>query len=931
MRPRRTLVLLAALLALPAGASASPAQPALRDGGWVLNGDVNAVARQGSTLYVGGSFTYAGPDTGYAAALDPSTGALSGAFPRISGPVYAATADGAGGYFLGGLFSSPRTNVLHVLASGALDPSFSASTNGEVDALAFSPSTNRLYLGGQFTSVNGTGRAALAAVDASSGLLSAWDAGLVANVSGPRVNALATAGGIVYAGGLFQRASGTTSVNFGAFNESDAARTGGAVSLNGEVRAVAVDSANVYAGGDFTTESGSSFNRLVAFSRGGVVRQTWNPGADSTVRALVTGGGRIYAGGDFSVIASLTRPGVASITTSGTGDTSFNAGAAATPVHGLARSGSNLYLAGGFSGTVGGASRTRLAVVSSVTGSSAGFASASAPATVRAIAASGDTVVAGGTASTFDGSARTNLAAFDLATGALTSWAPTANGVVRALATTATRIYAGGDFTSVGSPTAARNRLAAFTTAGAPDTAFDASADASVRALAIDGSALYAGGSFTTIGGGSHARIASLSQSSGAANASFTGGFDSAVRALAVTASRLYAGGDFANFTTGGSTARSRLAAVDRTSGALVGAFAPGTTDASVNALAVNAAGDRLYVGGAFATLSGSARIGLGQLDAGGAPTSTFSADLTGGSASVSALAVGGTTLYVGGSFTEIGGSSRLNLAAVDGTTGGTTAWSANADAAVLALAASTSGLHAGGSFTAIGGDARRGLALFGPEVPVNLVAPTLTGAATSGGTVSCAPGTWRDASSFAYAWQLDGRAIPNASAATYTLDGSEEGAELACVVTATNDSGTATARAALTVPISGANGSRGPAGAAGSAGATGPTGATGATGAKGAKGAAGRNATVTCTPTKTKQLGRRYVVTISCKVVFGSKSLRSTGGSARLVRAGRTAARGTLVSGRLALRAARRVPHGSYTLVVSRRGKVVRRMMITL
>jgi hypothetical protein len=70
----------------------------------------------------------------------------------------------------------------------------------------------------------------------------------------------------------------------------------------------------------------------------------------------------------------------------------------------------------------------------------------------------------------------------------------------------------------------------------------------------------------------------------------------------------------------------------------------------------------------------------------------------------VFALAVPGSTVYAGGSFSSIGRESRSNIAALDATTGAAAAWNPNANDSVLALAVAGSTVYAGGSFSSIGG-----------------------------------------------------------------------------------------------------------------------------------------------------------------------------------------------------------------------------------
>ncbi|MDO9355516.1 MAG: hypothetical protein Q7T55_17575, partial [Solirubrobacteraceae bacterium] len=104
--------------------------------------------------------------------------------------------------------------------------------------------------------------------------------------------------------------------------------------------------------------------------------------------------------------------------------------------------------------------------------------------------------------------------------------------------------------------------------------------------------------------------------------------------------------------------------------------------------------------------------------------------------------------------------------------------------------------------------------------------------------------------------------------------------------------------------------GSNGLNGAAGSNGGPGANGAAGPAGPAGATGKAGRDATVTC-----KVQGSK---TVKCTVSYGSKSTKS---AARLVKNGKTVARGTVsTKGALTLKATSRLSKGTYTLVA--RGK---------
>jgi hypothetical protein len=71
---------------------------------------------------------------------------------------------------------------------------------------------------------------------------------------------------------------------------------------------------------------------------------------------------------------------------------------------------------------------------------------------------------------------------------------------------------------------------------------------------------------------------------------------------------------------------------------------------------------------------------------------------------------------------------------------------------------------------------------------PANDVPPAIPASAKVGDTVSCSPGTWTGAPSFAYAWLRNGAQVATGQA--YTLAGADGGQAVVCRVTATNVNG---------------------------------------------------------------------------------------------------------------------------------------------
>ncbi len=134
-------------------------------------------------------------------------------------------------------------------------------------------------------------------------------------------------------------------------------------------------------------------------------------------------------------------------------------------------------------------------------------------------------------------------------------------------------------------------------------------------------------------------------------------------------------------------------------------AGSPGYIDPpAVTAMAVR--GDRVYVGGGFREIGGVERENMGCVDAQTGAVLDWNPG-THVDGYVSALAICDRTVFVGGFFSSLGGQPRNNLAAVNATTGAVMPWQANASASVLALLVRGDTLFVGGEFDWIAGSTR--------------------------------------------------------------------------------------------------------------------------------------------------------------------------------------------------------------------------------
>lgn len=90
-------------------------------------------------------------------------------------------------------------------------------------------------------------------------------------------------------------------------------------------------------------------------------------------------------------------------------------------------------------------------------------------------------------------------------------------------------------------------------------------------------------------------------------------------------------------------------------------------------------------------------------------------------------------------------------------------------------------------------------------KLPVNSVAPAITGNAWQGATLTCSSGTWSNTpDSYAYQWNRDGTAIIGATGSTRVLALADVGKAMSCTVTAVNSNVPAVATSAATAAVLG-------------------------------------------------------------------------------------------------------------------------------
>lgn len=658
---------------------------------WETSGTVYAMTLSGTTLYVGGTFTYVGPANGTGTAIDLSTGEIpAGVSPLkiTGGSVNAVAPDGSGGWYIGGTFTQiggvARNRIARLNSDGSLH-SWNPDSSSDIYSIVVSGTT--VYVGGTFTNIGGQTRNRIAALDATVNTLNAtsWNPN-----SNNTVRTLAISGTTIYAGGEFTTIGGQTRNRIAAINTSTGLATTWNPDANNAVYTLAISGNTVYAGGTFNGIGGQVRNYIAALDTTIDANNAtpWNPNASGQVYALAISGTRVYAGGTYTSIGGQSRSNLAALDSAVNTNNalSWNPAPDGSVVNAITVTGTNVYVGGDFI-NIGGVARDRIAAIDETTGNATSWISG-ANNTVYALATDGTKLYAGGIFSMSTGRSRNRVAAIDTTTGKATSWNPNSGGAVRAIVVSGSTVYLGGQFTTMGGQT--RNRIAAVDATTGALANWNPNAGNTVFDMALSGTTLFAGGQFATIGGQTRQFVAALDTTVDTNNATaWSCNAVNTVFTIAVSGTTLYAGG---NFTTIGGQARNRIAAISTTTGVPT-SWNP-NANFTVNRIVV--LGSTVYAGGAFTTIGGQSRNNIAALDASTGLATTWNPNANN---PVDSLAIVGSTAYIGGEFTMINGQSRSYLAAVDTTTAAVGSLSLALNGYAYALINSGSLLYTGGDF----------------------------------------------------------------------------------------------------------------------------------------------------------------------------------------------------------------------------------------
>jgi len=667
---------------------------------------VLAVANLGDTVIIGGTFSRVGRLTGGGAQVDRLSGALAGPSPKVSGTVLAVVSDGHEGWFMGGDFNAvgglARRNLAHVLRDGRVSP-WAPNPDGSVKALALGSGT--LYVGGDFSIIAGRPRSRLAAFEASFGRLTGWNP----QVSGvgylsTEVLAIAVEGDRVFIGGDFATVNAVPRLNLAAIES----RRGLALPWNpapdARVEALAVAGETLYVGGPFGHVGGVLRRSLAAIDATTAEVQGWDPnvqnaiaddGFATTVSSIAICQGRVVIGGHFSLVGDAIRGGLAELDLVTGKALAWNPNPidpaeliTAPFVYSVVADGADVLVGGLFSNLDGGA-RDNAAAIDVANAGLRGW-NPSPDRAVHALAVASNRVYIGGEFGIMGSVPRGQLAAFDSKSGSLLEWRHDVLGFyVDALSVLGSKVYCGGYFFSIDGE--ARGHVAAFDMIGGGLLAWNPNADGPVSSIAATDSGVYVAGQFRHVGGVNRSYAGAVDPTTGNATA-WAPLVDDIVNVVLPRDSVVFLGGWF---TSVNGAPRPRLAAVDTGSGDVT----PWNPSGCGPVFSLAFAKDTVFAAGSFNS-NGSCSYGVAAFD-----------ELTGASAwvaptdaQINAIVCDSQTVYVGGSFTRVSGEDRGTLAALS-RRGEVLDWGSASDGVVWTLEMGDRTVFAGGSFERVGLD----------------------------------------------------------------------------------------------------------------------------------------------------------------------------------------------------------------------------------
>ena len=460
----------------------------LASASFTIPGLVYTVAVSGDTVFIGGNFTRIRTTSTIrnriAAVTKGGTPTALSWNPNISADWYDNSVYNKPEVFslevsdslvyAGGTFNlvggNRRHNLVAINRSDGLISSFDphiadystiASENGVYTLLL---DNNKIFAGGQFSSVNGVTRKAIAAINLLNNTVTDWNPKLNTEWGwDPTVSTIAHHGSNVFIGGdidsvgdQYRRAFVTVDNTTGLPTNFLASST-----FNTLVTLLRVQDDKLFISANFSTIGDSVRNRLACIDLLTEQVTAWNPqiggfSGYETVNSIAFSGSTIYLGGGFETVQGVSRSRLAAVDDVFGIPTSWdpnNGNASGLAAYNLKIANSAVYLAGTFS-QVGSEFRNGLASIDfngNVLPWNPNVIHSFDIARVYDIDIAGSTLYAGGNFTSVNGLSRRGIAAIDINSGTPTNWVPAILGELRSVIVNQTdkNVYLGGYFETI--------------------------------------------------------------------------------------------------------------------------------------------------------------------------------------------------------------------------------------------------------------------------------------------------------------------------------------------------------------------------------------------------------------------------------------------------------------------------------------------------
>lgn len=298
-----------------------------------------------------------------------------------------------------------------------------------------------------------------------------WEAA----VSGSQVSALVVQNDRLYVAGEFQSINQIPRRRLAALNPTNGIVLPFTAHANSTINALSIDASRIIAGGQFSSFGGQIRSNLVAFDFSTGAATAWAPATDGPVTALDANANAIFVGGQFTAMNSSNLYCLAALDTATGTNLAFDAKLGHSkfpsrlPLYTLARSGDSIFIGGSFTSVFG--LNQKYAASFNATNFTVNtnwapvLDASSLDGGVTMLLPAGDLIYAAGFFTKVSGQARTNIAALSSRTGTPAAWNPKLSGfgsnepIVRGMSILGSTMYLWGPFTKIG--TVARSEAGA--------------------------------------------------------------------------------------------------------------------------------------------------------------------------------------------------------------------------------------------------------------------------------------------------------------------------------------------------------------------------------------------------------------------------------------------------------------------------------------